>query len=264
MTALRDVLVVSDLDGTLLDHRTYSWQAAAPALDVLRDAGAGVVLASSKTAAEMTEIRSDIGFSDWPSIVENGTGLMEPGETHFGKTEVYQKLRDDISDLPTGFRGFGDMSVAEVAERTGLNQNAAQKARQRQYSEPGLWMGDKESEAQFVAAARDRGLKAQRGGRFLTLSYGSTKADRLHEVITRFKPAHTIVLGDAPNDIEMIELADSGVIVSNPASPTLPHLPGESLGHIRRTKAHGPAGWAEAVFDIVHRLQDREDNHANG
>ena len=49
MKELRDLLVITDLDGTLLDHATYSWAAATPALDLLRTSEAGLILASSKT-----------------------------------------------------------------------------------------------------------------------------------------------------------------------------------------------------------------------
>ena len=50
-------VVFSDLDGTLLDHSTYSWKAAAPALAALRDRGIPLILASSKTSAEIAESR---------------------------------------------------------------------------------------------------------------------------------------------------------------------------------------------------------------
>ncbi|MBW2618114.1 MAG: HAD hydrolase family protein, partial [Deltaproteobacteria bacterium] len=42
-------VVFTDLDGTLLDDQTYSYDEAAPALEKCRRLGAGVVLASSKT-----------------------------------------------------------------------------------------------------------------------------------------------------------------------------------------------------------------------
>ena len=46
------LLVFTDLDGMLIGHETYSWEAARPALNPLRTIGAGTVLASSKTAPE--------------------------------------------------------------------------------------------------------------------------------------------------------------------------------------------------------------------
>lgn len=264
MIALRDVLVVTDLDGTLLDHETYSWAAAAPALNVLRNARAGLVLASSKTAAEIAPIREDIRFAGWPAIVENGSGLLEPDARPAGDRATYDDLRKILKTLPRGFRGFGDMSTKEVSERTGLSIAAAERARQRDFSEPGIWDGGEETLMEFLSAAKASGLTAQRGGRFVTLSFGGTKADRVAEVIQRLTPAYTIILGDAPNDIEMLALADAGVIVANPASPDLPVLPGETRGRIRRTTRPGPEGWSEAVLGILEELETKKDARAHG
>ncbi|MEL7279223.1 MAG: HAD hydrolase family protein [Pseudomonadota bacterium] len=262
MMSLGDVLVVSDLDGTLLDHETYAWTAAAPALDILRRDGATLILASSKTAAEIAPIRAEIGFDHCPAIVENGSGLLEPGEAPIADTATYNELRKAIDTLPAGFRGFGDMSAAEISDRTGLSIKAAGLARERQFSEPGLWTGD--ALDAFLEATRAAGLTAQRGGRFITLSFGGTKADKVSDMITRFKPRHTIVLGDAPNDVDMLALADSGVIVANPASPDLPTLPGEDTGRIRRTVQAGPEGWAAAVLDIIQEISTRKDACTHG
>ncbi len=260
MTDLRDLLVITDLDGTLLDHATYSWDAAAPALDMLKASGAGLILASSKTAAEIDPLRAELGFPDWPSIVENGSGLL--GAT--SGTETYERLRRMIGDLPHGFHGFGDMDAQEVAARTGLTLEAAERAKTRQYSEPGIWVGAPDTLEAFIDAANIAGMTAQQGGRFLTLSFGGTKADRVKELIQRFGPAYTVILGDAPNDAGMLDLADSGVIVANPATGDMPRLPGEERGRIRRTIKPGPQGWSEAVLDIIQDLEDTENKRANG
>ena len=78
MTAQLPLLVFSDLDGTLIDHHSYDWSPAMPALAALGSIGAGVVLASSKTAAEIDLLRRDMGLEDWPAIVENGPGCCQP------------------------------------------------------------------------------------------------------------------------------------------------------------------------------------------
>jgi len=264
MTDLCDVLVVTDLDGTLLDHQSYDWEPATSALNVLRTQGAGVVLASSKTAAEISDIRMQIGFENWPSIVENGSGLLEPGEDRVGDGSTYEQLRSVLSGLPKGFRGFGDMTDAEVSDRTGLTRSAAEKARMRRFSEPGIWEADSTALDSFLDAARAASLSVQKGGRFMTLSFGGTKADKIDELKSRFKPRHMIVLGDAPNDIDMLKRADHGVIVANPSSPDLPRLLGEDTGRSRRTARTGPEGWAEAVFDILEELQTTKDTGIHG
>ncbi|MGA0327631.1 MAG: hypothetical protein ACO3OK_11595, partial [Limisphaerales bacterium] len=41
-------VVVTDLDGSLLDHHTYSFEAALPALSVLKEEGIPLILNTSK------------------------------------------------------------------------------------------------------------------------------------------------------------------------------------------------------------------------
>ncbi|KZY37997.1 mannosyl-3-phosphoglycerate phosphatase, partial [Roseovarius sp. HI0049] len=235
MMTTPDILIFSDLDGTLLGHDDYSWAPAKPALEALKARGCGVILASSKTAAEIAPLRAEMGLTDWPAIVENGSGLLPPGDPadEMGGHSPYADLRARLADLPQGFRGFGDMEIPEVAEITGLPEPSAALAKRRRFSEPGLWTGTEAALERFLSAASTAGLSARRGGRFLTLSFGGTKAGRMDEIIDTYRPRHTIALGDAPNDTEMLERADHGVIIRNDAAPPLPPLSGEAEGRIR-------------------------------
>jgi mannosyl-3-phosphoglycerate phosphatase len=107
-------------------------------------------------------------------------------------------------------------------------------------------------------------VTARQGGRFLTLSFGGSKADRMAEVIAHYRPARTIALGDAPNDIEMLEAADIGVIVGNPHHSPLPSLQGEDTGRIIRTDRPGPVGWNRAVLALLDRLGLQKERQGHG
>ena len=131
-------IVFTDLDGTLLDHETYSFEPARPALDQLKERGIPMVLASSKTAAEMAPIAEAIGIDD-PMIVENGAGVVNlPGNSP-DEDGVYARLREVLDSMPSQLRakyqGFGDWSDTEVAEKTGLPLASARLARPRRFSE---------------------------------------------------------------------------------------------------------------------------------
>ena len=253
-----DLTVFTDLDGTLLDHDTYSFAPAKEALAQLRKEGARVVIASSKTAAEVASLREALGFEHCPAIVENGAGVLAAGAEPEEASGEYQRLRGILNsidpDLRKDFTGFADLGPEGVAEATGLSHEAAFLALSRQYSEPGLWLSTKERQADFIATLMDLGIAARQGGRFLTLSFGATKADRLRELAKGV----TLALGDAPNDVEMIEAADYGVIVANPHGSPIPPLEGERSGRIVRTDAPGPAGWNTAVLRRIEDLRYEE------
>lgn len=258
MTTQMPLLVFTDLDGTLLSHTDYRWDAALPALERLASLGAGVVMASSKTAPEISELRESIGLQHWPAIVENGAGRLEPYVQAAEDRSIYAQLRAGLDKLSASlrenFRGFGDMDVAQVCDVTGLSQSAACLAMQRAFSEPGTWLGTPQDQIKFQAALAEQGISAREGGRFLTLSFGATKADQMAQIIQRLRPRHTIALGDAPNDVEMLETADFGIIIANPHRDPLPVLKGERSGQIVRTTQVGPEGWNAAILKQLARL----------
>ena len=253
-----EIIVFSDLDGTLIDHDTYSYDAARECLAVLRRRRIPLILASSKTAAEIIPLRRELGFEGSPAICENGAGVIEGGAGAEASDDDHRRLRRLLDrvpeDLRRRFRGFGDMTTEEVMAATGLGHEAAGRARQRNFSEPGLWSGSEADMARFLEYLKQEGISATAGGRFLTLSFGATKADRMAEILACYGGPVSIALGDAPNDVKMINAADYGVIVANPSHAPLPTLDGEKSGRIIRTKKPGPEGWSGAVMRILSNL----------
>lgn len=267
MTPSTPLVVFTDLDGTLLDHVSYDWTPARPALERLDAIGAPVVLSSSKTGAEIAVFQERMGLTAYPAIVENGAGLLTSG-TSIPAAQDYAKLRAALDRVPADlrplFRGFGDMDLATLVAATGLAPDDAARAKARAFSEPGLWLGDAATRAAFVTALDRLGISARQGGRFLTLSFGKTKADRMAEVTAQYQPQHVIALGDAPNDIEMLEAADIGVVIANPHHTRLPPLEGEEEGRIIRTEDPGPKGWNIAVLTILDQLEQKKGRNPHG
>ncbi|MFN0264929.1 HAD-IIB family hydrolase [Tepidamorphus sp. 3E244] len=259
------LVIFTDLDGTLLDHDTYSFEAARPALDAIQKAGIPLVLASSKTAAEMRPLQAELGIGDWPLIVENGAGVLMPGVEESDDGGDYHYIRRVLKDLAEPhFRGFGDMSDEDVAELTGLSREKARLARTRRYSEPGLFDGREPALDAFCAALDAQRIAARSGGRFLTLSMGRTKADGMKMVAAKLGAQMTLALGDAPNDTEMLETADRGVIVRNVHGKEIDELAGERDGTIVRTQAPGPEGWNQAVLSVLNELGLNDAGARNG
>lgn len=256
-------LVFTDLDGTLLDHDSYSFEAARPALDLLAARGVPVILASSKTEAEMRPIAEAIGISH-PMIVENGAGLAGLNAEDFGTDRdlpiPYSRLRSFLREIPKDlsvcFEGFGDWDVERVASETGLPVASAALARQRRFSEPGHFTGTEAQKEAFLDLLSSQGFTAVQGGRFLTLMPKTSKAERMAEVVAHYRrltgeTIRTVALGDAPNDLAMLEAADCGIIIANPAHRPLPVTERERQGAILRSKQSGPEGWNTMIHQLV-------------
>ena len=265
------LVVFTDLDGTLLDHHDYSWQAARPALAALKAAGAELVPCSSKTRAELLLLWDELGLAG-PLISENGGGVFLP-EAHvlaalpgwrpagpgwlahplgLGIAEVRRRLAV-FKDI-FGLRGFGEMSDQEVADLTGLDPRRAGLARRREFNEPLLPASPALDGQALAQAARQACLAITRGGRFLHALGGGDKGRAvalLSDMYRQGDPALlTAGLGDAPNDQGLLAAVDRPFLVARPdGSHADIDLPG-----LVRVPLSGPAGWNRAVLSLLEEL----------
>ena len=257
------LILFSDLDGTLLDHDSYDWSAAKPAIDRLGASHIPVVLNSSKTIGEIRAVRALMG-NEAPFIVENGAAAVVPANC-FGpsKEQVirFGAPRSEVLALlvqlrTEGFQfcGFNDMTPAEVARNSSLSEDEAKLARERVATEPLLWQGDDDSLAAFRQKLEAAGCRLVQGGRFLHAMGNFDKADGVRFLLKKYKeqdPAGRLIaiaLGDSQNDQYMLEQADIAVIVKGVQSDSVV-LPWQSRA-IRSLK-EGPAGWNECVLNLL-------------
>ncbi|MCK5185912.1 MAG: HAD-IIB family hydrolase [Deltaproteobacteria bacterium] len=69
------IIIFTDLDGTLLDHYTYSYSEAEEALKLLKEKNVPLILCSSKTRDEIDVYRKKLSNNE-PLISENGGAIF--------------------------------------------------------------------------------------------------------------------------------------------------------------------------------------------
>ena len=268
MKSKQPIVIFTDLDGTLLSEVDYDPGPAQPALDRCRRNGIPVVFCSSKTAAEIIELRKTLHNPD-PFICENGGAVYLPA-TSFPEKDVPTRREGDFEIIPIGapvtrlrtalkeaaarsgavVKGMGEMDLEEVCRLTGLNAAEAALARRRAYDEPFILIsGDPDALEREIRAA---GYTMTRGGRFFHILGGSDKGKAVH-VLTdlfrrRFGTVTTVAIGDAPNDLAMFEAVDRAFLVQKPTGEWMP-LP--NLPHLIKIVGIGPEGWARAVGSLL-------------
>lgn len=277
---MSNLVVFTDLDGTLLDAHSYSAKPALPMLRELATRGVPVVFCTSKTRAEVLALREALGNED-PFIVENGGGVFVPeglfdapltargfepaGEGLLGLAvgAPYERLREALATLvDDGFRvrGFGDMSDEEVAELVGLPLEAAALARRREFDEPFVLLEGETREEAIVEHIAALGLH-HTSGRLHHVLGDNDKGRALGLVRELFEDAlgrglRTVALGDSPNDVPMLRVADHPVLIRRPEGDWHPQVLDElegdpALTRLVRTREEGPAGWAEALGALL-------------
>lgn len=258
-------MVFSDLDGTLLDEKTYRYDAARPALDLLRTLGVPLVFCSSKTRREIEVYRKRLGNRD-PFIFENGGGICVPeglfpfpieGEASDGCIVIplgthYPELRFALQELRrelgVAVTGFGDLTATGLAELTGLPLAEADLARRREFDEPFMFDDPCEvRETDFLRAIEARGLHWTRG-RFFHILGDNDKgraALMLADHYRRVTPTLTTVgIGDSLNDLPLLLVVDIPVLVQREDGS---YLDGLRSPRLLLADGAGPVGWNRAV-----------------
>ena len=290
---MHNFLISSDIDGTLIDHHNYSFDAALPALERCQSLGVPIILNTSKTYQETLTIQEKLGIKA-PIIVENGSALFFPkaldinsddsvinnsliDNTHSAtEVKVFGVERLKVLDFIQSIRkskkwqleGFNDWSAQDIAKKTGLSLEAAEQASLKLFSEPFIWHDTEAALSEFILLARHKNLKVLKGGRFYHLQGDTDKAkplnwlmQNLHKMF-KLEPKRNIksttrliCLGDSHNDIAMLNIADIPICVRSPVTdyPSLSTDKG-----IIYTNSFGPAGWCESILTILQNEEQQQ------
>jgi mannosyl-3-phosphoglycerate phosphatase len=267
-----DLAVFTDLDGSLLDHHTYSFENARPALEHIREHRIPLVFTTSKTRPEVEMLQAAMGIRE-PFIVENGAAIFFPDryrgwriDTGFRQPPYhviqlgasYAEIRGFVQRVKSGFniQGFGDLSAEDVERLTGLSPKQAGLAKQREFTEPFL-MEDDDRIIDLQLVAEASGFKVTRGGRFYHLmGSGQDKGIALRRTVSLFlRNTHqrllTIGLGDSANDVGMLERVDIPILI--------PHPDGSyeklDVPNTRKARHPGSSGWSETILDVLNTIE---------
>lgn len=273
------LVIFSDLDNCLLDRDSYGFSEASAALAEIRRQGFPLILVSSKTRAEIEIVRAALAI-DAPFVVESGGALFLPGISgekgaktaadtdQYAKVEwglPYDTIREALVESQKSFpvRGFGDLSLEEIAALTGLSLEEAQLASAREYSEPFL-LEQPEQLLRLIAWAAERGLQILSGGRFYHLAAaGQDKGRPVRFLIEHYRHRHpgpvlTMALGDSPNDLPMLAAVDMPVLLpSHDGGYADLHLP-----HVIRGVAPSSRGWNHHVLAFLRLASRTPENQA--
>jgi mannosyl-3-phosphoglycerate phosphatase len=262
-------IIFSDLDGTLLDHFTYSFEAALPALTLVKSLNIRLILTSSKTLPEIKKIQKKLDIIQ-PFIVENGGAICLP-KNHFQNVQNYSSIENlDILFLSTdyetiindlekiknryAFRGYHSMSVSDIVSLTGLEFDDAEMAKRRICSEPLVWKDSPEKLDRFQNDLKNKGYRLLKGGRFYHVIGNTDKGKAALELLKLFKEKQpqqtfkTIGIGDSSNDLDLLNVVDIPVLVKRPDET---YVDNQLDNEIIYANGIGPVGWASAVNQIL-------------
>ena len=265
---MAQIIIITDLDGTLLHPLTYSFEEARSALDLIKERRIPLILCSSKTRAEIEVYRKRLENKD-PFISENGGGVFIPegcftfpiegtlrngfrvitlGESYSGIRNIFREIQKQTGITA---RGFGDMDAKEVACLTGMQLSGAELAKQRDFDEPFVFEKWEKRIAEFLDAIEEAGFHWTQGRFYHILGeHDKGKAGKILKEYyeTAIGGIKMIGLGDSFNDLPLLQNVDYPVLVQKEDCSYDERI---RLPHLIRAEGIGPAGWNRAVIRLI-------------
>jgi len=257
------IWVVSDVDGTLMDH-SYDLSPARETINKLQKLSIPVILCTSKTASEVRVIRDELNLKD-PYIVENGAAIYgeslekDNGEIILGiKYESLEKILNFISnEIDYKLTPLNNLTDQEATQLTGLEGNSLNLMRDRHWSMPFLnppsYLEDK-----IKICCKKFNVDIFKGNRMshlLSTKSNKGKAINALKEYSNVQNIEIIGLGDSPNDLPLLLNSDIKIVIPGIDGPNLNLL--DQLEDLEFTLASEPNGhgWKKEINKLLIKLE---------
>ncbi len=255
--------VVSDVDGTLMDH-SYDLTPAKETIKTLQKLSIPVILCTSKTASEVKVIRKELDLTD-PYIVENGAAIYGEslkkvnGEIILGKKyEFLEEILNSISkEIDYKLIPLNNLTDQEATQLTGLKGKSLNLMRDRHWSMPFL-NPPSFLEERINTCCKNFKVDIFKGNRMShLLSKNSNKGKAINALkkYSNIQNIQIIGLGDSPNDLPLLLNSDIRIVIPGIDGPNLNLL--DKLIDLEFTLASEPNGygWKNEINKLINKLQ---------
>jgi len=257
------IWVVSDVDGTLMDH-SYDLTPARETIKFLQELSIPVILCTSKTAAEVKVIRKQLNLTD-PYIVENGAAIYGEslkkvnGEIILGKKyEFLEEILDYISkEIDYKLIPLNNLTDQEATKLTGLKGNSLNLMRDRHWSMPFLNPPNFLEEKIDICCKKFKVdvFKGNRMSHLLSINSNKGKAINALKKYSNIQNIQIIGLGDSPNDLPLLLNSDIRIVIPGINGPNLNLL--DQLKDLEFTLASEPNGygWKNEINKLIDKRE---------
>ena len=266
MFSNQKVLIFSDLDGTLLNRDTFSFDEIKNYILYLISNDISLIPNSSKTKEEINEFNKKLG-EDLPYIVENGAAIFDLHliNSNFPEEIVLSREIEEIltifnekipKNLVSKLKFLHNQDLSDQMKILGLSKEKIRNALKRKYSIPLLFNGNISEKREIKNLVKSAGLTLQEGGRVINLCDNVSKSTAMKKVVKLFNKISndkltTIAVGDNFNDLEMLKNSDIPCLVFNDKF-TLETI---NINNCLVSKKSAPEGWEEIVKLALDKIK---------
>tara|TARA_Y100000816_G_scaffold114767_1_gene80349 strand:- start:1157 stop:1960 length:804 start_codon:yes stop_codon:yes gene_type:complete len=266
MKQKKQIIIFTDLDGTLLNKDTFNFDEIESYFRKLLLEGIKIIPNTSKTEAELSDFNKQYNLN-LSFIAENGSSIHG---LNLINANLPQKISlskpvdqiNEIYNLHTPFElkkkviFISKLNTNEQKKIFGLPLTKIKLAMKRKYSIPIQFNGTEVEKNQFTKIINDAGLSIQTGGRLMNICDKVNKSMALIKTLEAIRSEikneiTTIGVGDNQNDLEMLNVTDYSCLVKNDNFDS-------SLinkDNLIKSSEPSPQGWADVIKTAIQKIK---------
>ena len=266
MKQKKQIIIFTDLDGSLLNKDTFRFDEIEDYFRELVSKGIKIIPNSSKTEAELLDFNEQYNLN-LSFIAENGSSIHRlnlidehlPNFISMGRTldKIYEIYNETIpSDLKQKIILISKLNYKEQEKIFGLPFNKIKLAMKRKYSIPIIFNGSKVEKNELTKIINDAGLTVQTGGRIMNICDNVNKSKAIVKTLelisTEIKnEIITISVGDNQNDIDMLKETDYSCLVKNDNFDSSLI----DIDNLIKSSQLSPLGWADVIKTAIQKIE---------
>ncbi len=266
MKQKKQIIIFTDLDGSLLDKDTFEFHEIE---DYFRDLvlkGIKIIPNSSKTEAELSDFNNQYNLN-LSFVAENGSSIHGLNLIHKNLPErislsrstdqIYKVYNENIpSDLKQKVTFILKLKSKEQKEIFDLPLDKMKLAIKREHSIPIQFNGTVSEKNEFFKIINDSGLTIQTGGRIMNICDNTNKSKAMLKTVELIKEEMideiiTIGVGDNQNDIEMLKNTNYACLVKNDNFDSSLI----NIDNLIKSSEPSPKGWADVIKTAIQKIQ---------
>ncbi len=266
MKQKKQILIFTDLDGSLLDKNTFEFDEIEDYFRDLISIGIIIIPNSSKTEAELSDFNNQYNLN-LSFIAENGSSIHGlnlinknlPEKISLGRStdQIYKVYEENIpSALKQKITFILKLKSKEQEEIFGLPLKKMMLAIKRNHSIPIQFNGTKSEKNEFINIMTDSGLTIQTGGRIMNICDNVNKSKAMSKTIELINKEIdneiiTIGVGDNQNDIDMLKQSDYACLVKNDKFDSSL----VNIDNLIKSTEPSPRGWADVIKTAIQKIK---------
>ena len=265
MRKMCQVFIFTDLDGTLLDSETFSFNNAKKFINEIAELGIKIIPNSSKTSKEIDNFCTEANI-DKTFISENGSEIcgLNILDKSLPKKYILSRKKEEIlkifqESVETKVKNkcliLSEQSLEKQKRILGLSSDQVKVALNRNYSIPIIFNGNYKEKINLIEQIKYLGLNIQFGGRVLNLGDNVDKGISMNILLDLLKKINTnkvitIGIGDNQNDLEMLHLSDYPCLILNQNNILKKNMKKKYI----TSKKPSPLSWIDVVKKSLKKI----------